>query len=193
MEEEMTRSDLLKVASLVTGGAALALGLPSTAEAQDEIPRSAYLQAYVRGDGLPDLLVQAAAFQVPIVGTGDLQPLAPDPATGVPGFGYDVDFGQAVAGNNKRKNKGKNTSWCEITFTHGGLNGFPPVNAGGVDAIRLSGTVTAAADPANLGVPVAIHGSSGAPIEPEHPICLIKFFFGTLGPWNGRGLAFVNH
>lgn len=195
MDDQVSRADLLKTAGLVTAGsAALGLALASSAKAQ-AVPQSAYLQAYVRigTAGFPSpLLVQAAAFQVPIVGTGPVAALGADPSTGVPGIGFDIDLGEAVAGNNSDKNKGENVSYCTFTLDKGGFNGFPPINSGGVDAIRLEGTVTEAADPANLGVPVKVHAASGAVVTPGHNICLIKFFFGPFGPWVGRGLAIVN-
>jgi ABC-type amino acid transport substrate-binding protein len=195
MDEQVTRADLLKAAGLVTAGSsALALALASPAGAQ-AVPQSAYLQAYVT-IGTPELpsplLVQAAAFQVPVVGTGPVAALGADPSTGVPGIGFDIDLAAPVAGSNRDKNKGENPSYCTFTLDKGGFNGFPPINSGGVDAIRLEGTVTEAADPANLGVPVKVHGASAALITPGHNVCLIRFFFGPFGPWVGRGLAIVN-
>jgi hypothetical protein len=186
MENEVSRADLLKRAGIVTGGAAaLSLALPSVAQAQ-EIPHSTYIQGYVLAAGLPPLLVQGAAFELPNVGTGALQTLSE------PGTGYDVDFGEAAVGNNSDKNKGGNPSWCLLSYTKGGYNGFPPVNSGGVDAIRLEGVVTEAVDPANLDLPVKLYVASGATIDPHHSVCLVKFFFGPFGPWTGRGLAIVN-
>jgi len=185
MEDEISRADLLKVAGIAAGGAAaLGLALPSVAQAQ--IPHSTYIQGYVLGAGLPPLLVQGAAFQLPTVGIAPVQTLSE------PGVGYDVDFGEAVVGNNSDKNKGGNPSWCLLSYTKGGYNGFPPVTVGGVDAIRLEGVVTAAVDPANIGVPVKLSVSSAAPIDSHHPVCLVRFFFGDFGPWTGRGLAIVN-
>lgn len=185
MEEQISRADLLKAGGLVTAGAAaVSLGMPAVAHAQ--IPHSTYIQGYVAGADLPTLFVQGSAFELPTVGTGPVQPLSEA------GRGFDVDFGEAVVGNNSAKNKGRNPSWCLLTFTRGGYNGFPPVNSGGVDAIRLEGVVEAAADPANLGVAVKLQVASGATIDPHHSVCLVKFFFGAFGPWTGRGLAIVN-
>lgn len=185
MDDEISRADLLKTAGIAAGGAAaLGLALPSVAHAQ--VPHSTYIQGYVLAAGLPPLLVQGAALDVPNVGTGALQTLSE------PGTGYDVDFGEAAVGNNSDKNKGMNPSWCLLSYTKGGYNGFPPINSGGVDAIRLEGVVADAVDPANLGLAVKLYVASGATIDPHHSVCLVKFFFGPFGPWTGRGLAIVN-
>jgi hypothetical protein len=183
MEEQVSRADLLKAGGLVTAGAAaLSLAMPEVAYAQ--VPHSTYIQGYVAGTDLPNL--QGSTFEVPTVGTGPVQPLSE------PGRGFDLDFGEAVVDNNSAKNKGRDPSWCLLMFTHGGYNGFPPVNSGGVDAIRLEGVVEAAVDPSNLGVAVKLYVASGATIDSHHPVCLVKFFFGPFGPWTGRGLAIVN-
>jgi hypothetical protein len=107
-------------------------------------------------------------------------------------MGFDVELGAAVIGDNKDKNKGKDPSFCLFELTQGALNGFPPINSGGVDAIRLAGTVIEAPDPANLGVAVTLHAFSGLIVVPGHNICRIRFTFGPFGPWWGVGIAFVN-
>jgi len=194
MDENITRDDLLRLAGLGAIGGAAALAVPGTARAQ-VVPSSSqvYMQGYVRGAGLPTLLVQGSAFSVAVqtAGTPTLSPLGPDAITGLQGMGFDVELGAAVLGNNSDKTKGKDPSFCIIEFTQGALNGWVPVNSGGVNAIRLAGTVIEAPDPANLGAPVQLHASSGLPVISGHNVCRIKFDFAGFIFW-GVGLAVVN-
>ena len=188
MDEQVTRRDLVKTAGLVSAGsAALALFGPSAAAAGAVTASQAFLQGYVEGEGLPPLLVQASAFSVPVVTPGGaVQDLSP------PGRGYDVEFAAAVAVNNRDQTKGRNPSWCLLNFTKGALNGFPPKNGDGADAIRLEGVVVDSADETSLGVVVKLNAVSGFDIDPHHSICRINFFFGEFGPWTGFGHAVVN-
>jgi hypothetical protein len=182
---KITRKDLLKLSAV--SGTALALGMPSPAGAQ-EIPHHAFAEGYLTNADLGfTLLVQAAAPNVPVLGPTD----APAPLAS-PGTGFDVDLAEAVVGNNKAKNKGQDPSWCIFKITHGALNGLPPVNSGGTVAVRLEGFVEDATDPANLGVPIKVLGSSGAPVTGDHPICGLTLDFGGF-LFTGIGLLFVNH
>lgn len=195
MDENITRDDLLRIAGLAAVGGAAALAVAGDAQAQAPPTNSqAYIQGYVRGNGLPTLLVQGSAFTVPVqtAGTQGLSPIGADAITGLPGMGFDVELGAAVSGNNSDKNKGKDPSFCVFELTQGALNGFPPINSGGVDAIRLAGTVIESPDPTSLGVAVTLHAFSGLVITPGHNICRIRFTFGPFGPWWGVGIAFVN-
>lgn len=189
-EQEITRNDLLKVVGLMGAGGTLALGMAGTARASHPGGHSAYLQGYVQGQGDVaglTLLVQATAFSVRHY-TAGVAPLGADPATGVGGLGFDVELDAAVAGNNSDKNKGRNFSYCLLQFTDGGFSGFPP---NGADAVRLHGSVVKAVDPGNLGAPVKVTATTGTPLDPTHPICLITFDFAGF-IFKGRGLAFVN-
>jgi len=195
MDENITRDDLLRIAGLAAVGGAAVLAAPGDAQAQAPPTTSqAYIQGYVRANGLPTLLVQGSAFTVPVqtAGTTGLSPLGADAVTGLTGMGFDVELGAAVSGNNSDKNKGKDPSFCLFELTHGALNGWFPINSGGVDAIRLAGTVIEAPDPANLGVAVTLHAFSGLVVISGHNICRIRFTFGPFGPWWGVGLALVN-
>lgn len=192
-DRELTRDDLLKVAGLMGAGGMLALGLPGTARAGHGGGHSAYLQAYASGQGDVaglTLLTQASALSVlPKPAMGGPPALGADAVTGIAGIGFDVELDAAVSGNNKDKNKGRNFSFCLIHYTHGYLNGSPPI---GADAVRLIGSVVEAVDPLNVGAPVTITATTGSPVDASHPICLITFdFAGFL--FKGRGLAFVNH
>ena len=204
MDEEITgqisRSALLKTAGLLGAGGALALGLPGRAGAAHGLTHTqVYLQSYVRANSGPAaglvLLVQGSAFNVSALalGTPGVVDLGPDPITGLKGMGFDVELGAAVVGNNSDKKKGQDPSFCVLEFTKGALNGFPPINGGGQDAIRLEGAVIESGDPANIGVPVKLHAFSGLTVTSGHNICRIKFEFGApeFTFW-GVGLALVN-
>ncbi len=190
MKDRMTRRETLKSLGLLTAGSAalglagaeaLSLGRPSIARAQ-------LTQTQVFAEGYVDLggqflLVQATATNVPIAAS--LQTLAS------PGRGFDLDFASAVVKDNRDATKGRDPSWCLITYAKGALTAIPPQNIGGVDAIRLEGPVIDSATGDFIGATVKFSVASSLPIDGHHNICLIKFDFAGF-VFTGFGLVMVN-